>query len=139
MPEQGALMPEPGVEELEGLSQLDVSDVPTEKWARGLVEFIEQIEAAYVRAGLPEDQAFELASLGVRTIAEYRGGRQFYLPRGDALLTALRDADIFRRANRGNIERLAADNGLTVSQIYRICRQQRALHIRKTQGRLFQD
>lgn len=139
MPNQAGLLPAPTSDELEGLSQRDVVDVPAAKWARALVEFIEQIELVYVRDGMPADDAFRLASLAVRSIAEFRGGRQFYLPRGDELLTALRHAEIFHRANRANIEALAAEHGLTVSQVYRICRQQRALHIRKTQGRLFDD
>ena len=139
MAEQPDFLPAPSAADLAGLSQLDVADVPQEKWARSLVESIEVIEAAYKRAGLTDEEAFRLASLAVRSIAEWRGGRQFYWPRGDALLTALRDAGIYRTANRSNIERLAADHGLNVSQIYRICRQQRALHIRKVQGRLFDD
>lgn len=104
-------------------------DVPKAKWARSLVEFVEQIELTYVREGVPPDDALRLARLAVRSIAEYRGGRQFYLPRGDDLLAALRHADIFRRANRSNIEALANEYKLSVSQIYRICRQQRALHV----------
>lgn len=139
MPEQRALIPEPDATELESLSQCDMGDVPPDKWARNLVEFIEQMEMAYVREGLRPDEAFRLASIGVRALAEFRGGRQFYLPRGDALVIALRDAEIYHMANRDNIQLLATQHSLTDRQIYRICSQQRALHIRKTQGRLFDD
>lgn len=137
--EQRALIPGPDTDELQSLSRRDLDGVPAHKWAKNLVEFIEQIELVYKRDGMSADEAFRLASLAVRAIAELRGGRQFYLPVGTALLAALRDADIYRRANRSNIELLASDHGLTVSQIYRICRQQRALHVRKTQGQLFDD
>jgi len=139
MPEQRALIPEPTTDELGSLAQRDVADVPADKWARSLVEFVEQIQATFERSGMADDDAFRLASQAVRAIAEFRGGRQFYLPRGDTLVTALRDAEIYHRANRSNIETLAAEYGLTVSQIYRIGRQQRALHLRKVQGRLFDD
>jgi Mor family transcriptional regulator len=139
MTQQPSLMPEADADELETLSQRDVDDVPPEKWARSLVESIEVIESAYRRAGLSADEAFRLASIGVRAVSEWRGGRQFYWPQGDALLTALRHAEIYHRANRSNIEALAEEFGLNVSQIYRICRQQRALHIRKVQGRLFKE
>lgn len=139
MAEQPELLPQANTAELESLAAQDVSDVPPEKWARSLVESIEVIEAAYKRDGLDADTSFRLASLGVRAVAEYRGGRQFYWPRGDALITALRDAEIYHRANRSNIAELASEHGLTDSQIYRICRQQRALHIRKVQGRLFDE
>lgn len=139
MADQRPLLSDPDDEALESLSQRDVDAVPDDKWARSLVESIEVIEAAFARQGLDGEQAFGLASVAVRAVAEFRGGRQFYWPRGDALMTALRDVAIYHRANRGNIEALAAEYGLTVSQIYRICRQQRALHIRKTQGRLFEN
>jgi Mor family transcriptional regulator len=139
MADQPELLPELPVADLPALSELDVADVPSEKWARSLVESIEVIEAAHVRDGVEPGEAFRLASVAVRAVAEHRGGRQFYWPRGDALVMALRDAKIYRQANRSNIERLAEDNGLTVSQIYRICRQQRALHIRKVQGQLFAE
>lgn len=139
MSDQRELLPDAAASDLDGLSTLDVADVPQEKWARSLVESIEVMEAAYRRAGVDADLAFRLASLGVRAVAEFRGGRQFYWPRGDALVTALRDAEIYHRANRNNIEALAEEFDLNVSQIYRICRQQRALHVRKVQGRLFAD
>lgn len=139
MNDQRELLPDATASDLDGLSTLDVADVPQEKWARSLVESIEVMEATYRRAGVDAGEAFRLASLGVRALAEFRGGRQVYWPRGDALVTALRDAEIYRQANRSNIERLAAEHGLVVSQIYRICRQQRALHIRRVQGRLFDE
>ena len=52
---------------------------------------------------------------------------------------ALRDAEIYRRAHRGNILTLASEYGLTERHIWRICRQQRKLHLEKIQGRLFED
>lgn len=139
MAEQRPLLRDPDADDYDGLVGRELTDVPVEKWARGLVEMIEVMEAAFRRVGIGEELAFRLASDGAFAVAEYHGGRQFYLPRGDALITAVRDAAIYRRANRANIESLAAEHGLTVSQIYRICRQQRALHIGRTQGRLFDD
>lgn len=137
VPEQRALLPDATADELQTLSQLDVGGVPPDKWARNLVEFLEQVELTYKRDGMSSDEAFRLASLAVRSLAEYHGGSQFYLPRGDDLLTALRHAEIYHRANRDNIQLLANEYELTDRQIYRICSQQRALYVRKSQGRLF--
>jgi Mor family transcriptional regulator len=132
--EQADMLPAPVPADFDR-EQLDA--VPADKWARNLVEMIEVIEARHVRDGLSQAQAFRLARNAVLEVAEHQGGRQFYLPRGDTLRTALRDAEIFRKVNRSNIEELAREHGLTVSQIYRINRQQRALHVRRVQGRLF--
>ena len=139
MPAQPALIPEPSLDELESLAQRSMDDVPADKWARNLVEFVEHIERAFERDGMTGEDAFRRASLAVAAIAFSRGGKQFYLPIGVSLAAALRDAEIYRRANRSNIEPLAAEFELTVSQIYRIVREQRALHIRKVQGQLFEE
>lgn len=115
----------------------DLGELPESKWAPLLASLVSVLEALYRRQGKDEDSAFQQASDSVMAIAEYFGGRVVYLPRGDKLKAALRDAEIYRRSHRGNIEALAEEHGLTVIHIYRICRQQKALHLRKIQGRLF--
>lgn len=111
--------------------------LPKDRWPRDLVAAIEVQEAAFQRLGYSEDDAFKLARAGVLALAEYGGGRQWYLPRGDALVSAMRDAEIYRRAHRGNIASLAAEFKLTERHVWRVCRQQYALHIRKIQLPLF--
>ena len=51
----------------------------------------------------------------------------------------LRDAEIDCWAHRGNIRALASEFELTERHIWRICRQQRKLHLDEIQGRLFED
>ncbi|WP_293763650.1 Mor transcription activator family protein [Stenotrophomonas sp.] len=121
------------------LSDADLDALPKERWPRDLVAAIEVQEAAFVRLGHDEDEAFKLARAGVLALAEYGGGRDWYLPRGDTLMVAVRDAEIYRRAHRGNIAALAAEFRLTERHIWRICRQQYALHIRKIQPPLFPE
>ena len=111
--------------------------VPQASWAQGLVQLIEVQEAAFVRLGFDKVEAFKFARAGVMAMAEFFGGRQVYLPRGDNLLAALRDAEIYRRAHRGNIGALAAEHGITDRHVWRICHQQRRLYLDKMQGRLF--
>ncbi|WP_296280584.1 Mor transcription activator family protein [Pseudoxanthomonas sp.] len=113
--------------------------VPATKWAQGLVQLIEVQEATFQRLGVDEAEAFRLARAATLAIAEFHGGRQWYLPRGDDLATALRDAEIYRRARRGNIQDLAREYQLTDQHVWRIVRQQRALHLRKIQGDLFNE
>lgn len=113
--------------------------VPATKWAQGLVQLIEVQEATFQRLGVDEAEAFRLARAATLAIAEFHGGRQWYLPRGDDLATALRDAEIYRRARRGNIQELAREYGLTDQHVWRVVRQQRALHLRKIQGDLFNE
>ena len=117
----------------------DLDALPKERWPRDLVAAIEVQEAAFQRLGYGEDDAFKLARAGVLALAEYGGGRHWYLPRGDTLLVAIRDAEIYRRAHRGNIATLATEFKLTERHIWRICRQQYALHIRKIQPALFDE
>lgn len=136
---QDDMIGQPDDAELERLLEADPGEVPEERWTQSLVDMIRVQEAMYRRRGYSEDEAFALARDGVMALAEYFGARMWYLPRGDRLRAALRDAEIYRRAKRGNIRDLAMEFGLSEPQIYRINRQQKALHLKKIQGRLFDD
>lgn len=132
------LLPE-GLPDPETLVGRDLGDVPETKWAPQLANMVSVLEALYRRQGRSDDEALRLACDSVLALAEYAGGRVLYLPRGDRLRTALRDAEIHRRWQRGDkIEALAGDYGLSDIHVYRIIGQQRALHLRKVQGRLFE-
>jgi len=106
------------------------------RWPEGLVDLLKVQEAEFRRAGLAPETAYLLAKTGIVAIAKYYGGRQWYLPKGDDLHTALRDAEIYRRGNRDNIEALADEYDLSVQSIYRIMKEQRRLHVEKRQGQL---
>lgn len=139
MSNQLDMMPIPQDQDPMGLIGRDVGDVPDDRWAQALVDMVRVQEAVYLRHGRSKEDAFALAREGVMALAEYFGGRMWYLPRGDRLRVAMRDAEIFRRARRGNVRDLAEEFSLSEPQLYRIIRQQHALHLRKIQGRLFQD
>lgn len=140
MTEQCDLLGGVSAEDLQQLLEAD-ADLPEaqRRWAPMLVDLVRVIEAAHVRRGMEAEAAFTAALEAVKAVAEYFGGRPLYIPRGDRLLAALRDAEIFRRAKGGNFDQLAVEYGLSTLQVYRIVRQQRALHLRKIQGRLFGD
>lgn len=107
------------------------------KWPKTLAEYVQVLEALYKRRGMDAEQAFRLAADSVLELAEQRGGRVEYLPCGDRLRTALKHAEIFRRARAGNFEQLAAQFDIQPHQVYRIVREQKALHLKKIQGSLF--
>ncbi|WP_368565520.1 Mor transcription activator family protein [Pseudoxanthomonas sp. UTMC 1351] len=139
MPESPDLFGEVSHEALQALLEADGDlPLPQRRWAPMLVDLLRVIEAAQTRRGASNEAAFTMAVTTVTAVAEYFGGRPLYIPRGDRLLLALRDAEIFRRAKAGSIEPLSLEYGLGVHQIYRILRQQQALHLRKMQGRLFE-
>lgn len=138
MADQIDLLPDAPIDP-SGLLAANLDAIPAHRWAHGLVQLIEVQEAVFVRLGYAPDEAFRLARAGVVALAEFGGGRAWYLPRGDDLHIATRDAEIWRVANRRNIGALAVEHGLTERQIWRICSQQRKLHVNKMQGRLFED
>lgn len=110
--------------------------VSEDKWAPLLAELLQVLEARYVRRGIGAREAFDLARDSVLEIAEHLGGRVAYLPRGDRIRLALRDAEIYRRCNGKNQEDLGIEYGLTTIHIYRIYRQQRELNVGRRQRRL---
>ncbi len=136
MSSQGDLLGMPEGREALDLVERGVEDLPADRWPPVLAAMVAVLDSTYRRLGLDVDQAARLATSGVLAQAEYMGGRMFYLPRGERLRTALRDAEIFHRANGRNIQLLATEFGITDIQVYRICKQQKKLHLAKVQGRL---
>ncbi len=135
MSNQGDMLGMPsGADALE-LVNRGAADLPEEAWAPALAAMVAVLNDTYQRMGLPDDEAARMATAGVLALAEYFGGRMFYLPRGERLRNALRNAEIYHRARRGNIRILADEYGLTDIHVYRICREQRELHLAKVQGR----
>lgn len=139
MSNQGDLVGMPEGQEARDLIERGAEDLPEDRWAPMLASMVAVLTTTYRRLGLEDEKAAKLAIAGVLAQAEYVGGRMFYLPRGERLRLALRDAEIFHRARSGNIQALAAEFGVTDIQVYRICRQQKKLHMAKVQGRLFSD
>lgn len=121
-----------------GLIGGDLSDVSDAKWAPTLASMVQVLEAHHRRQGRPDTEAFDLACQAVLVLAEYFGARVWYLPRGDRLRKALRDARIHWQWQRKmQIEEIATEHRVSVIHVYRIIDQQRRLHLGKTQPSLF--
>ena len=109
------------------------------EWPKRLHDLFEVVEAALKRREKADEHRRLLARDVAMAIGEYLGGRQFYIPSGDSLRLAIRDREIYHAAKRGNVEQLAQAHDLHVVHVYRILREQHALHLRKIQGRLFEE
>lgn len=107
-------------------------------WEGSLREMVEIAEAKLLAEIKPDVPAAELARHVVFAICSVMGGRVVYLPRGDALKRALRDAKIYREwKDIGTpIPELVSKYDLANQTIYDIIRRQRALH-RKNEPDLF--
>jgi len=110
--------------------------IPEKKWGELLTQLVDVQQATFRRMGYDEAGARRLARASILALAEYGGGKQWYLPKGDDLRVALRDIEIYRRAHRNNIEALAGEYRLTVQSVYRIIHAQRRLRVAKRQGQL---
>lgn len=109
------------------------------QWPQRLLDLFE-IERVYsVRRGMDADAAARDAAERVTLLATYLGGRPWYVPNGETLRLALRDAQIFDAFHRVGAGVLATRYSMTTKQVYEIVARQRALLQGRVQGRLFDD
>jgi|LNFM01.1.fsa_nt_gb Mor family transcriptional regulator len=111
----------------------------TSRWPQRLQELFD-IELRYSRRSMDEKSAS--ADAGARTIliADYLGGSSIYLPRGDALRQAVRDAIIYARyKGQANHDELAREFGMTSIHLYEVIAREKRRQLKRRQGRLFQD
>jgi Mor family transcriptional regulator len=113
--------------------------LPEDRWPQTLADMVDVLMAIAKRQGKDEQTAFRECRQSVVALSHYLGGRPIYLPKGDAINRALRDEEIFREANRNNIDLIAERHGFSRRAIEKIVARQTALHRRKLQGRLFDD
>ncbi|MDU9022148.1 transcriptional regulator [Pseudomonas corrugata] len=102
------------------------------RWEGTLKEMVEIAEAE-LRAKLGErTDVPEIARFVVFAICDVMGGSVVYLPRGEALKKAMRDASIFRDWRDNNVQpsELVRKYRLASPTIYDIIARQRALHRR---------
>ena len=110
-----------------------------DKWPQRLAEWVDVLAADAERRGAGIDEAIRSAQRAVLLIANHEGGRQVYLPRGEALRLALRDREIFLRSSAcggRNKDALAREHGLSTRAIEVINARQYQLGIARRQGRL---
>lgn len=119
----------------------EAASMPESRWAPQLTEIVAYLEALFQRLEMPPEAAFRLAREVVMEMAHAFGGRSVYLPRGDRLRIALRDAELWRRYNgkAEQVEQFARQLGITSIHCYSILARQRKLHLDRLQGSLFPE
>lgn len=108
------------------------------RWEGTLKEMVEIAETELRSRVKDAAEVPELARAVVFAICDTMGGSVIYLPRGDALKKAIRDAAIFRDWRENNIQPvdLVRKYRLASPTIYDIIARQRALH-RRSEPDLF--
>ena len=96
-----------------------------------LQEICEVLEAALGRNGVAEDQAAGLSEVITLTLGDHFGGRQFYLPKGDALRKKLRNVRIYKMSRTCSVAELAKVFGFSEAHVYQILSEQREIHRRR--------
>lgn len=109
---------------IDGILGADDEDLPRERWPQQLAELVDVTVAALRREGVDDAEVLRLAEVVVLAQALHFGGHQFYLPKGQALATALTHARVFHEHNGRNVPELARKYDLTTRQVQSIYRQQ---------------
>lgn len=96
-------------------------EVSTKGWPGNLVACVEVIAAAFTRNGRKAEEAKSDAKVATVALAEYFGGRPFYIPKIDRLRALARHSEILEAVNRtGNVQQVAIDFGMTAQNVYGI-------------------
>lgn len=106
-------------------------------WPQSLVDMLDVVTDAHVRKGVDPAAARDYAFTAMQALAEYHGGRMWYLPFGEGVAVAIRNKRIWHAFTGSNLHQLARDFELCEMAIYKILRRQRALHRRRVQPDMF--
>lgn len=112
------------------LEHLDeIPDECRKKWPKDMLALIALFQRALKRHGIDEKQACGFAHVLLAELADYCGGRNIYIPRGEKLKRAIRDVDLFRDFNDHGmkVKELAIKYKITMQHVYRIINEQRAI------------
>lgn len=107
------------------------------RWPQTLWDMVTGVRHTLIRDGVDEATAKRQSLIIVRDFANWFGGRMEYLPRGDALTTAIKHRQIWDDYDGRNVLPLARKYNLTDVRIYEILREQKALHKKRLHGDLF--
>jgi len=110
---------------------------PDAKWPANLAAMVDVLHATLRDRGYDDDVALEDAQRCAIAIAEYQGGRNYYLPTGERLKGFVRDRAIYLASNGRNKAELALRFELTERRVEQIVAEQRAVHLRRIQPQLF--
>lgn len=113
-------------------------DIPEHAWPGNLLKLVVVLADGWERRGKAEAEAKRLAEEAVLTMAHYIGGTQLYLPTGEDLKTAVRDALIWReyRAKPFNADLVARQIRITPDHARALYKKQCDLYRARVQPSL---
>lgn len=114
------------LDECEGLAD-ELAAAPKGHWPSTLLLLIDVLAAHFKRRERNRDNPEDAATRVTLVIADYLGGRQLYMPRGDRLRKAIKNVEIFRAHTGDNTVELAQRYGITERSVQRIVLVQREL------------
>lgn len=117
------------------------ADLPgAERWPKALRELVDVLASYNERVlRMSPKAAADDAIERVVVIADYLGGKFVYLPRGDVLRVAARDAVIYRLHGRLPVTEIARLFDLGEIRVYAIVATEKQRAIARMQGRLFDE
>ena len=110
------------------MQNTDTKTKTEHKWPELLMQMLDQGIAIAQQCGLDSDKAKEVAKAIIINYAKTFGGCHIYLPKGDILIRAARDMEIYQQAGITDAAVLAKQYNLSTKQIWEIQRKQRLLH-----------
>ena len=110
------------------------------QWPTELRTLFDVLHATAISFGDSAPDAAARAAIGVVAIAQNMGGRGVYLPRGESLMVAVRDRQMYAQFSGGGgdeVKRLALAHDLTDIHVYRILAREHKASVARRQGDLF--
>lgn len=138
-PEQSGMFDALTCDPMELIERASEEVLAVKKWPQRMAEFFAVEEAYNLRRGMSAEDAARDAAERVVLLADYIGGRVVYLPTGEQIRRAARDAVMFRLEGRMSIDEMARRFDMSVANVYNILATQRRLYKERLQGRLFDD
>ncbi len=110
------------------------------QWPTELRTLFDVLHTVALGFGDSASDAAARSATAVVAIAQNMGGRGVYLPRGESLMVAVRDRQMYAQFSGGGgdeVKRLATQHDLTDIHVYRILAREHKASVARRQGDLF--
>lgn len=94
-----------------------------ERRAELLISIISNVSQSLIKAGLPEDKAYDIAVQLSDDLRQDFGGELFYMPKGQDYDTIIKHHQIFKEFNGANHQELSKKYNLSVQHLYRVLKK----------------
>jgi Mor family transcriptional regulator len=94
-----------------------------ERRAELLLSIISNVSQSLVKAGIPEDKAYDIAVQLSDDLRQDFGGELFYMPKGQDYDTLVKHHQIFKEFNGTNHAELSRKYKVSVTHLYRVLKK----------------